>query len=147
VQRFLDIARKYKHHVIPVLFDDCWKSVWGMGKQPNPVPGLHNSQWVQCPGTVPMNDTILQSYVVGVISRFRNDDTIVMWDLYNEVGNSGYFDKSLPLVIKVFNWSRSANPKQPLTSGYWNSDTKMSKVNSYILSESDVISFHAYCDK
>lgn len=50
IQRFLVIAKKHKHHVIPVLFDDCWKTHWASGKQPEPVPGLHNSQWVQCPG-------------------------------------------------------------------------------------------------
>lgn len=25
IQRFLVIAKKYQHHLIPVLFDDCWK--------------------------------------------------------------------------------------------------------------------------
>lgn len=39
-------------HVIFVLFDDCWKAEYHMDKQPDPIPGVHNSQWVQCPGTV-----------------------------------------------------------------------------------------------
>jgi hypothetical protein len=46
--------------------------------------------------------------------------TVVMWDLYNEVGNSGKLGSSLPLVKKAFEWARSANPLQPLTSGHWN---------------------------
>lgn len=54
-----------------------------MNKQPEPVPGLHNSQWVQCPGTISVSDTQLQNYVTTIMSKYRNDDTIVLWDLYN----------------------------------------------------------------
>jgi hypothetical protein len=38
--------------MIPVLFDDCWNANYNSGKQPDPIPGVHNSQWVQCPGNV-----------------------------------------------------------------------------------------------
>lgn len=65
------------------MFDDCWKSTYTMNKQPEPVPGLHNSQWVQCPGTISVSDTQLQNYVTTIMSKYRNDDTIVLWDLYN----------------------------------------------------------------
>ena len=82
-----------------------------------------------------------------VIDRFKSDSTVVMWDLYNEVGNSGHWGKSLPLLKKVFQWARLVNPAQPLTSGHWNGDILMEEVNHFILSESDVITFHAYCDK
>ena len=50
--QFLVFAKSRGHHVIPVLFDDCWNSQWKDGEQPNPIPGKHNSQWVQCPGDV-----------------------------------------------------------------------------------------------
>lgn len=49
---FLAVAKSRGHHVIPVLFDDCWREVWAEGKQPDPIPGIHNSQWVQCPGVI-----------------------------------------------------------------------------------------------
>jgi hypothetical protein len=52
----------------------------------------------------------------------------------------------LPFCRKVFEWARSANPSQPITSGKWNGDTVFDPINEYILSESDVITFHAYCD-
>lgn len=83
VQRFLVIAKKHKHHVIPVLFDDCWKPTYTMGKQPEPVPGLHNSQWVQCPGQVPVTEAQLQNYVINVLTKFKDDQTIAFWDVYN----------------------------------------------------------------
>ena len=32
-----------------VLFDDCWYGDARPGPQPDPVPGFHNSYWLQCP--------------------------------------------------------------------------------------------------
>ena len=45
--------------MIPVLFDDCWKAKWTIGNQPDPIPGVHNSQWVQCPGEEPIENKAL----------------------------------------------------------------------------------------
>ena len=88
----------------------------------------------------------MQKYVVQIVGAFKTSDAVVMWDLYNEVGNSGYLVSSLPLVTKAFEWARSANPTQPLTSGRWNGDASFDLINEFILRESDVITFHAYCD-
>ena len=55
LERFLLLAKKNKHRVIFVLFDDCWNSEYFLDRdQPAPIPGVHNSQWVQCPGDVPV---------------------------------------------------------------------------------------------
>ncbi len=52
------------------------------------------------------------------------------------------------LLPRVFAWARSANPKQPLTSGVWTGDwihpEQESAVTKIQLAESDVISFHNY---
>jgi len=96
---------------------------------------------------VKYSDTILQDYVRTILLTFTSDTTIVLWDLYNEVGNSGHVENSLPLLKKIFNWARLVNPSQPLTSGHWNGDIHFENINNYILSESDVITFHAYCDE
>jgi endo-1,4-beta-mannosidase len=85
---FLAVAKTRGFHVVFVLFDDCWKSNWMDGDQPDPIPGIHNSQWVQCPGKDDVQESVLQKYVTDIIGTFKNSDTIVMWDLYNEVGNS-----------------------------------------------------------
>src|ERR1700722_11359691 len=47
---FLGIAAK--HHIKPllVLFDSCWESNPHLGPQHPPIPGVHNSGWVQSPG-------------------------------------------------------------------------------------------------
>ena len=81
-----------------------------------------------------------------IVGTFRNTDTIAMWDLYNEVGNSGKGVDSLDFCKKVFQWARQAKPSQPLTSGWWNGDSSFDPINEFILAESDVITFHAYCD-
>ena len=66
-----------------VLFDDCWKDTYHMGQQPDPIPGVHNSQWVQCPGDNNISISILEDYTKTVINVFKNDERVVMWYLYN----------------------------------------------------------------
>ena len=47
--RFLAIADKAGIRTMPILFDDCFKPEPRVGKQDEPEPGVHNSQWVQSP--------------------------------------------------------------------------------------------------
>lgn len=130
---FLAVAKSRGHDVIPVLFDDCWRGTWADGQQPDPIPGIHNSQWVQCPGLVKVDESVLQNYVTDIMTKFKNSDTIAMWDLYNEVGNSGKVASSLPFCQKVFSWARAVNPSQPITSGHWNGDASFNSINDFIL--------------
>src|SRR5579862_3960679 len=53
---FLTIAAR--HHIRPVfvLFDSCWDPHPKLGPQLPPVPGVHNSRWVQAPGTEVLED-------------------------------------------------------------------------------------------
>ncbi len=50
IDTFLSIATK--HHIRPlfVLFDSCWDPFPKLGPQHPPIPGVHNSGWVQSPG-------------------------------------------------------------------------------------------------
>jgi hypothetical protein len=68
----------------------------------------------------------------------------VLWDVYNEPGNSGKLDSSLPLLENVFKWARAANPDQPLTAGLWAWDFE--KLNQVQIENSDVITYHDYED-
>ena len=63
--------------------------------------------------------TVLEAYVKDILRTFKNDKRIVLWDLYNEPGNSGYQNKSMPLLKNVFQWGREINPSQPLSAGVW----------------------------
>jgi hypothetical protein len=50
IDRFLAIASR--HHIRPllVLFDSVWDPLPQLGPQYPPIPGVHNSGWVQSPG-------------------------------------------------------------------------------------------------
>ena len=79
-----------------------------------------------------------------MIHHFAHDPRVLIWDLYNEPGNSGYGKKSLPLLEKVFSWARTAGPTQPLTAGIWNDDDEFTELNRFQASHSDIITFHQY---
>ena len=54
---FLNIASR--HHIRPifVLFDSCWDPFPKLGPQHPPIPGVHNSGWLQSPGAMALQDT------------------------------------------------------------------------------------------
>jgi len=149
-ETFLRIAGDAGLTVMPVLFDDCafdFGSEPIYGRQPTPVKGVHNSRWVPCPGFSIQDDPErlreCRGYVEAVIGSHREDKRILVWDLYNEPGNTQRKDKCLPLLTAVFEWARALAPTQPLTAALWlfnDNDT----VNRYQLENSDVISLHAY---
>jgi hypothetical protein len=145
IRRFLNIASSLGIRTMFVFLDDCWNNKPRTGLQPRPVQGLHNHRWAQCPGAVRDSSTLkrLEKYVKGILSDFGNDDRVLCWDLYNEPGNSGYNADSLPLLRKVFEWARSTNPRQPLTSGIWSDHEE---IRRFQLEASDSITFHAYGD-
>lgn len=147
--QYLTLADKHNISTLFVFFDDCWNPSYQAGKQPDPKPGIHNSGWVRDPGDLLHKDSsmteTLEQYVKDVLTHFRNDDRIVLWDLYNEPGNSGYGNKSLPLVRNVFQWAREVNPMQPLSVGVWNKDLK--ELGQFQLKNSDVLTYHNYHDK
>ena len=146
VDQFLTIADK--HHIQPlfVFFDDCWNKAPKAGVQPLPKTGIHNSGWVQDPGQPASEDSSnfpeLEKYVKDVLGSFAHDKRILLWDLYNEPGNSGKGDATLPLLAKIFEWARAVNPDQPVSAGLWAWD--LSNLNAFQMSHSDVITYHDY---
>lgn len=163
LNEFLSIAAR--HHIRPifVLLDSCWDPHPHPGPQHAPVPGVHNSGWVQSPGAAGLTDPAyeprLAAYVTGVVGAFAKDDRVLAWDIWNEPDNSnhasyGYqepknkaalVDRLLP---RAFAWTRAANPTQPLTSGVWNGDWsslgKPSATTLIQLTHSDILTFHNY---
>ncbi len=146
INTFLNIADKHHIQIMFVFFDDCWNKVPRTGIQPAPKPGIHNSGWVQDPGQPASTDTSnfpeLELYVKDVLSTFAHDKRILLWDLYNEPGNSGKGDASLPLLSKIFQWAREINPDQPISAGIWAWD--LEKLNQFQVANSDVITYHNY---
>ena len=163
IDAFLATSAKHRIRPIFVLFDSCWDPVPKLGPQHPPIPGVHNSGWVQSPGAAALEDPgqepRLEAYVEGVVGAFANDSRILAWDVWNEPSNKNggaYADKEikdkgervLALLPKVFRWARSQNPSQPLTSGLWEGDwsqpEKLDPIGRVQLQESDIVSFHNY---
>jgi hypothetical protein len=146
IAAFLEIASRHRIRPILVFFDDCWNSNPRIGSQPTPRPGIHNSGWVQSPGREmvqrgPSAWGKLEQYVRDILCAFADDERILLWDLYNEPGNSSNGEKSLPLLTSVFEWARAVDPCQPLSAGLW-FDNK--QLNDFQLAASDIITFHNY---
>jgi hypothetical protein len=147
MKTFLHISKR--HHIKPmfVFFDDCWNEESTYGPQPAPKTGVHNSGWLRDPSVSLRSDTTtlfpqLEKYVKDILTTFRNDHRILMWDLYNEPGNSGHSNQSLPLLRNVFKWAKEVNPSQPVSSGVWYS--QLTKLNHFQLTHSDIITYHDY---
>jgi len=148
IDRFLDLADRNGLTTTLILFDDCAFANREpyLGPQDEPVPGVHNSGWTPSPGHTRVVDRSawpsLKAYVASVIGRFRDDRRVLCWDLYNEPGNGGQGERSLPLLQATVAWARAAAPTQPLTVGVWSAD--LPELSQLTLAESDVVSFHDY---
>lgn len=163
LDKFLSIASKRHIRPMLVIFDSCWDPFPQLGPQRPPTPGIHNPGWVQSPGAKVLQDEKqylrLKGYVVGLVSAFADDKRVLAWDVWNEPcnTNTSSYGKVEPenkeklvraLLPQVFEWVRSANPTQPLTSGIWIGDwashdglSEMARIQT---ENSDVISFHNY---
>ncbi len=162
VDEFLAIADRHKIRPMLVLFDSCWDPNPAPGPQRAPRPGLHNSGWVQSPGTAILMDPTrwggLEAYVKGVIGHLKDDRRVLAWDLFNEPDNrnessygkqepAGKVGRALELLRKAYSWAREAGASQPLTSGVWAGEWSIEKASPTArlqLEESDVLSFHSY---
>jgi endo-1,4-beta-mannosidase len=151
INTFLELATRHGIITSFVIFDDCWQPDPKIGKQPEPIPGVHNSGWMQSPHTDIANDTRnrtewgrLEAYVKDILTTFSGDERILYWDLYNEPSpRMLHGTKALPLLKEVFKWAREAHPSQPLTSGIY---FKFKRYNKFQLNNSDIITFHNYYD-
>eukprot|EP01064_Diplonema_japonicum_P030929 TRINITY_DN538_c1_g2_i1.p1 TRINITY_DN538_c1_g2~~TRINITY_DN538_c1_g2_i1.p1 ORF type:complete len:452 (+),score=54.52 TRINITY_DN538_c1_g2_i1:48-1358(+) len=176
LDKYLEISARHGVKTIFVFFDACWRATAHLGRQPTPIPHTHNSGWVQCPTHAQLLDERswagLKDYVTQTIKRFRNDERVVLWDIYNEPSNTAMeFDhipqkltvaqgaanltmitqskkkaQVLKLLEKAFVWARSGNPTQPITSGMWGAmtPTDNSPFTKLQMEQSDIVSFHNY---
>ena len=146
VNTYLSISDKHHIKTMFVFFDDCWNPIYKAGPQPAPRIGIHNSGWIKDPGKLyydePNLTVTLERYVKDIMTSFKHDKRILLWDVYNEPGNEKAGNKSLPLLANVFKWGRQINPDQPLSAGVWNNDLK--KLNKFQFENDDIITYHNY---
>jgi hypothetical protein len=165
IDEYLTISEKHGIKTMLVPFDSVWNPFPKLGPQEEPVPGVHNSRWVQSPHIDIQKDPSrydeLKPYFTGILTRFKDDKRVLMWDLFNEPGNpvpqyqpkEGWTreekEKAHTILLnKLFDWAREVNPSQPLTVGVWvevgRRTNPVTELDRVMLERSDIITFHNY---
>jgi len=162
-ERMLSIMQKHKMRAIVVLGNDCSrpKPIWSL-----PRPGVQQYDWgyhggrkrsqhgsfVGQPGYTSLDDPELNPKFFQMcrelLSKYRNDDRILFWNLWNEPGNSDRHDISVPHIRQIFDLAWEIDPKQPLASDVWSdglgAGSDPNKAQALGARLSDIISYHTY---
>ncbi len=88
-------------------------------------------------------------YAHELASLYAKDERVIVWNLWNEPGNSCRKTLSVPHIKKVFEIFRSYDPIQPLCADVWripkdNDYQRLAEEEKVALELSDVISYHDY---
>ena len=78
----------------------------------------------------------------GVLTRFKDDERVLMWDIYNEPGSSGNGDSSIVLLELTWEWAQDVRPSQPLTACL--DGSRGEAIIAINAEHSDVVTFHCY---
>lgn len=108
VDRFLAVMQRHGLVAMLVLFEAVWRPDL---EDARPLPGVHNSAWVQCPthdllrryaAAEPAVLERLRGYVRATVRRFGADPRVAVWDIYNEASMTHSEHWILPrLVLKA----------------------------------------------
>jgi hypothetical protein len=81
-----------------------------------------------------------------IMTKYRNDERVIVWNLMNEPGN-GRGNKSLKHLKKFFEIGWEIDPIQPLCADIWRgmkNGKPTTEMERFALENSDVISYHSY---
>ena len=87
-----------------------------------------------------------------IVTTYKNDSRICIWDVYNEPGAGRRTAVTPPILQRMFDTVRACEPSQPLTAAVWacshlltKSDSNPHKqIEDIIFANSDLISYHYY---
>ncbi|MBO5312367.1 MAG: cellulase family glycosylhydrolase [Clostridia bacterium] len=162
-ERYISLCDSYGISCMIVLANDCmppktelWKMPyigeqkydWGYhGGRKHSQHGGHSCPAPHYYFDNPESTEDYYKMVREIVSLYKDDSRILMWDLFNEPGNSNRRDITLPFVKRMVSEVRAINPSQPLTIGAWwcggNCDFD-NEVDRYALECSDIITYHNY---
>lgn len=171
VERVLNILDSYGLKLMPVIFNDCvsfgkpldtsikmpkGKEKWDKGYHGGHKNSAHVVSTGKPIGWIRWDEEdqrpICEEYLRSLIKRFKDDKRIIMWDLWNEPGNSKRNDLSIPYLKRAFEIAREEDASQPLTAGVWtypknygiDENLDVSPIQRVALDLSDIITFHNY---
>jgi hypothetical protein len=120
---FLGRADRYGIKTEFVFFDDCWnqppEDLLSPGyRYPAPLRGVHNSQWLVCPGDEAQNHyeqhrATLKAYVQDIVSAHKSDPRVAFWEIYNEPKKAG---PTVRLEGDALGWIRETGTSIPVTA-------------------------------
>lgn len=163
-ERYISLCDKYGISCMIVLANDCMPpktELWKMpdigeqhydigyhGGRKHSQHGNHNEP---APHYYLDDEESRKDYlrmVEEIVTLYKDDKRILMWDLFNEPGNSRRDNISLPNVVKIVETVRKVNPSQPLTIAVWWFDIErgfpLNELQKYMFESSDIISYHCY---
>ena len=161
--RYLETARKHGISCMVVFGNDCMPPKEELLKRLELGPqsyalGYHGGRVVSQHGVfagagyslLDEPELALEHYewVREIITKYKDDERVIVWDLFNEPSNSSRGNMSLPHLKKFFEIAREINPVQPLTTAAWNwksaDISALSECERFALENSDIISYHNY---
>lgn len=163
-ERYISLCEKYGISCMIVLANDCMppkNELWAMpyvgeqhfdrGYHGGKKRSQHSIQSVPAPHFYLDDPTTREDYfsmVREIVTKYKNDSRICIWDIYNEPGNANRGSLTLPNLMRLFEIVREISPIQPITSGVWrikpDESVPLSEVEQYALKNSDIITYHFY---
>lgn len=164
--RYLSLCAKYGISCMIVLANDCmppkteqWKmpyvgeQTYDWGYHGGKKHSQHAAHSEPAPHFYLDEEESREDYfkmVTEIVTRYKNDERICIWDVYNEPGNSRRLDITLPNLKRLFELVRSIDPSQPLTVGLFtikgDENIPLNEIEQYALDNSDIVSYHFYGD-
>ena len=161
VDEYLDLAAARGLRVMLCLGNDCCaprsRYRYALGEQPvewgyhsgtkaSPHSGDYREpgwQELDDPAQAPLYEEMADE----LASRHAHDPRILMWDVWNEIGNSNRGGMSLPAMRRFFEIIRARNADQPLTADcwrIWGGRPEFTPEEVEAVDLSDVVTFHCY---
>lgn len=163
-ERYISLCYKYGMTCMIVLANDCmppkterWKMPyvgeqhydWGYhGGRKHSQHGLHNKPAPHFYLDEPESREDYFRMVTEIVTKYKDDERICVWDVYNEPGNSLRGEITLPNLAKMFEIVRACNPVQPvvcdplIVSG--DESVPLTDISKFALENSDIICYHSY---
>jgi hypothetical protein len=123
IEDFLGRADRYGIKVEFVFFDDCWNQppadlLSADYRYPAPIPGVHNSRWLVCPGDdvrshYAQHRAGLRAYVQDIVKAHRADGRVAFWEIYNEPNKS---EATVRLERDAMGWIKETGSAIPVTA-------------------------------